>query len=279
MPAPQASIMKELARVQFMSFGIQLPTKWQQPSGQTASQQYVKAFKLDELVGIPGVPPLFMPATPNKYHTGTQKKLSEQFGTYIDGICTAICSAWSTWQTAATMAGIIINGPTAAGGMVVGPPLTPLILAQGPVSTPAEMKYTQTIATVIGTAWLQYTATIMVPGLPWYPAFAAFPSPVAPPTPNIPAPLMSLTQVAVSVGKDVLKAQMIGQHGDPDALHSKELFDSVADAFDKSFKIWQASTILNNVLGTGPIPTFAPPFVPAGPVLGGVGTMPPGGFT
>lgn len=279
MPAPQASAMQQLARAQFMSFSIKLPKDWKQPHSETAAKQYIKAFKLTELVGVPGAPPLFVPATPNKYHTGTQKKLSEQFGTYIDGICSAICSAWSQWQGLATMAGIIVNGPTATGGQVVGPPWMPLIMASGPKATPAELKYTTTIATVISNAWLQYTATIKVPGLPWYPAFAAFPSPMAPPTPNIPAPLMSLTQVPVSVSKDVLKGQMIGQHGDPEALHSKELFDAVSDAFDKTFKIWQGSTILNNVLGTGPIPTFAPPFVPAGPVLGGVATMPPGGFT
>jgi hypothetical protein len=44
------------------------------------------------------------------------------------------------------------------------------------------------------------------------------------------------------------------------------------------FKVWQASTMVTQVMGTGPVPTFAPPYVPAGPVLGGVGTMPPGGF-
>jgi hypothetical protein len=71
---------------------------------------------------------------------------------------------------------------------------------------------------------------------------------------------------------------MIGLLADPKALHHKELFDCVADAFDKCFKIWQGATQVTNVLGTGPIPTFAPPFVPAGPVLGGVGTMTPGGF-
>jgi hypothetical protein len=27
------------------------------------------------------------------------------------------------------------------------------------------------------------------------------------------------------------------------------------------------------------VPTFAPPYVPVGPVLGGIGTMTPGGLT
>jgi hypothetical protein len=36
--------------------------------------------------------------------------------------------------------------------------------------------------------------------------------------------------------------------------------------------------MVTNVLGTGPVPTFAPPYVPVGPVVGGVGNMTPGGF-
>ena len=37
--------------------------------------------------------------------------------------------------------------------------------------------------------------------------------------------------------------------------------------------------MVTNVIGTGPVPTFAPPYVPGGPVVGGVGSMPPGGLT
>jgi hypothetical protein len=146
------------------------------------------------------------------------------------------------------------------------------------MGTPQEAKYSNAIAQVIGTGWLSYTASIRVPGLPWYPAFAAFPGPMAPPTPNVPVPVAALTQVAVSVSKQALKGQMIGALADPEAFHHKELFESVADAFEKCFQIWQTATQVTNVLGTGPIPTFAPPFVPVGPVVGGIGTMTPGGF-
>ena len=33
--------------------------------------------------------------------------------------------------------------------------------------------------------------------------------------------------------------------------------------------IWKASTMISGVMGTGPVPTFAPPFVPVGPVVAG----------
>ncbi len=141
-----------------------------------------------------------------------------------------------------------------------------------------QAKYSMTIANVIGTGWLSYTSTIKVTGMPWYPAFAAVPSPVAPPVPNVPCPVIALTQVTTTVSASIMKQQMIGQLGDPKAQYHKELFDAITSAFEKVFQIWQASTMVGNVMGTGPVPTFAPPYVPVGPVVGGVGTMMPGGF-
>jgi len=281
MPAPQSSIMKQLARLKFSGNGLMVPDKWKTPSGDPGAKHYGDAFKPSEKSTSPDptAPPLFTPHSLNKYHTDTQKKLTQIFGSYLDGINDAICSAWGQWQTAAIMTGVMINGPVASLGQVVGPPLTPLILASGPKASPAELKYTTTIANVIGTAWLSYTATIKVPGLPWYPAFAAMPSPMAPPTPNIPTPVIALTQVTASVSAATMKAQMIGQHGDPQAQYHKELFDAVCDAFEKSFLQWQTTTMVTNVLGFGPVPTFAPPVTPVGPVVAGTGNMPPGGFT
>jgi hypothetical protein len=279
MPAPQASAMQQLARLKFTSFNLKVPQNWQNPSGDPGAKHYGDAFKPEEKTSTPGMPPLFQPATLNKYHTDTQKMHIAKVGKFIDGACSAICSAWSQWQSMATMVGVVIAGPTASVGQIVGPPLTPLILASAPKATPMEMKYSNAIANVIGTGWLTFTATVKVAGMPWYPAFAAVPSPVAPPMPNIPCPFAALTQVPVSISKDVLKMQMVGMLADPMAPFHKELFESIADAFEKSYNLWKVSTLVTNVLGTGPVPTFAPPYVPVGPVVGGVGTMTPGGFT
>jgi len=280
MPAPQASVMQALAKMRFRSFAIHLPTDWREPSGDPAGWQYRAAFQPAELAALPPPfpPALFMSASANKYHCDTARHVSDGFTAYIDGVCSAVCAAWSQWQSIATMTGVVINAVTAAAGQVAGPLLMPLIMASAPKSTPMELKYSNAIALAVSTGWLSYTATIKVPALPWYPAFAAVPSAVAPPTPNIPSPVAALAQVTVPVSKAVLKAQMIGNFAYPTALHHSEFFDSIADAFEKCFQIWQTSTMVTNVMGTGPVPSFAPPFVPVGPVVGGVGNMPPGGF-
>ena len=273
-------MMKMLARTKFISFNLKVPSNWKDPDD---AGQYSDALKGgNATVGIPdlGTPPgpLFTPVQTNKHHCDIQKMHNEKFGAFIDKTCDAICSAWSQWQTAATMVGVVIAGPIASGGQVVGIPWAPLIMATGAIATPMELKYTTTIANVLGTAWLSYTASIKVAGMPWYPAFAAFPGPIAPPMPNVPAPLMALIQVPASLQVPLLKMQMVGQLGDPMAPFHAQLFESICDAFNKCFTVWQSTTMVTNVLGTGPIPVFAPPYVPVGPVVGGVGTMTPGGF-
>ena len=281
MPAPQATAMKQLARLAFSQNNLKVPDGWTKPSGDPAGQHYDDAFSASEKMTTPAMtqPPLFTAQSMNKYHTDVQKMLTSKVGSYIDGITSAICSAWAQWQGSAALTMVIINGPTAVGGQVAGPPLTPLILSTAPKASPNELKYSNAIATTIGTAWLAYTASIKIlPPLPWYPAFTAFPGPIAPPMPNLPSPLMALTQVPASLAPAAMKGQMIGLLGDPQAMYHKELFGAVCDAFDKCFKIWQGATQVTNVLGTGPIPTFAPPYVPVGPVVGGVGNMTPGGF-
>src|SRR5262245_51286759 len=126
MPAPQAAMMKQLARLDFAQKGITVPVGWKQPQGK-AGEQYVKAFHPSELshVPLPSPPALFRAATPNKYHVDAQKELSNNFGKFIDETCEAICHAWEAWQKAATPVGVIVNGPVAAGGNVVGPPWLP----------------------------------------------------------------------------------------------------------------------------------------------------------
>ena len=281
MPAPQSSIMKQLARLKFSGNNLMVPDQWKAPSGDPDEAHYRLAFKPSEKSSTPDptVPPLFKPHTLNKYHTDIQKGLTKAFGDYLDGISEAICSAWGTWQSAAVMTGVLINGPVASLGQVVGPPLTPLILASGPKKSPSELKYTNVVANVIGPAWLAYTATIKIPGLPLYPAFSAVPSPVAPPTPNIPTPVIALTQVTTAVSAQTMKMQMMSQLGDPKAQYHKELFDAICDAFEKCFLQWQGTTMVTNILGFGPVPTFAPPVAPVGPVVAGTGNMTPGGFT
>ncbi len=270
--------MSQLARMNFTAFNLKVPQNWRDPQGDPAAAHYRDAFKPEEKMGVPGLPPLFQPATMNKYHVDTQKQHIATVGAFLDGITSAICTAWATWQAAATMSGILINGPTASLGALMGPPMAPLIFANGPKTTPNLLKYTNVVASVIGSAWTLFTATVKFPGLPLFPALAAFPGPMAPPTPGVPVPFAALTQVPAAITANVLKAQMIGQLGDPQAPFHKELFGSIAAAFEASYNLWTVSCMVNVLSTVSPIPTFAPPYVPVGPVVGGSAVLMPGGL-
>lgn len=268
MPAPQKDMLSQIAKANFISKSIKLPMDWTSPD-----DQYNEAFQDDEKSVTPNPPTtLFQQATLNKYHVDTAKTIGDQFADFIDDICGAICDGIDKWMKMATIVGVIINGPVGVlkPGCVIGPPLMPLILATAPKSKPQELKYSQAIAGAFDSLWKPWHLGLS--GILTYPLFAAFPGPVAPPTPNVPLPLIAFSSSGESgLSPSSLKKIMAINLADPKALHATDLFDSISRAFNTVFQIFKTSTIVQNVLGTGPVPTFAPPFVPAGPVVGGIG--------
>jgi hypothetical protein len=273
MPAPQKSMLAQLAKINFMSKGINLPMEWSQPG-----EQYSDAFKPSEITAAPNSPMnLFRDATLNKYHVDTAKNVGDQYEKYIDGICGAICDAIDKWMKMTMITSALINGPVGMvlPGSFVGPPLMPLILATAPKNTPQEMKYSNAIASALGTLWQVWQTGLM--GTLMYPAFAAFPGPMAPPMPNVPLPLIAFSSPGESgLSPSTLKITMDANLADPKAQHASDLFDAIAKAFNTVFQVFKASTMVQNVLGMGPIPTFVPPFVPVGPVLMGTVIPTPG---
>ena len=232
-------------------------------------------------VGTPlSVPPaLFLSASNDPADVDFQRKVSDEFSRYIDGIVAAIVAAHGVWRSQAFLSGLVINGPTASGGRLKGPPLESLILAQGPQAGVfgSAAAYTRAIATGIQKCWSQWQDSVTVPGLPWYPSFAAFPGPQAPPTPNVPSPLVALP--SPFVGKvttpNDMKREMTTTLGTA-GPYSDQLFDAVASGVATAVQMWLPSQMVTNVLGKGPIPVYGPPYVPVGPVVMGDNIATPG---
>lgn len=212
---------------------------------------------------------------------GASQKLKgpsgKEFESYIEGICAAICEAHNQWRKQASFKGLLINGPTAIGGRLEGPGLEALIAAKAPKAglegwTP---KYNKAIATALGAAWKEYQQSFSVPGLSWYPSFAAVPNKMAPPTPNKPTPLSSCTNNLGILSPSTLKTRMASALGAP-GPGSAELFEAVATAFRSAVQMWLSTQQVTNVLAKGSVPTHAPPYVPVGPVVGGDNIAAPG---
>lgn len=193
---------------------------------------------------------------------------------FIGPMCSAIGNGLRTWQSQTRLTGVTVMALTATGGRLVGPPLEPFILAQVPRGWEP---YGRPIAAGLHNQIRSFCDEVRVPGMPWYPAFAAFPGPMAPPMPNVPSPLMALSGSAVRhMKEDAIASAIIGKVGNPKPPCCNEVAKAIAAGVDKAFQLWVASTIVTMVMGRGPVPTFAPPVCPVGPVVGGSAEGQPG---
>jgi len=261
MPAPNAEMLSKLAKCNFISKRINLPIDWSEPGS-----QFPDAFKEKERTTTPNSPlTLFKESSLNKYHVETAKEISDLISEYIEGVTRAVCKGIDFWMKMAIVAGVSINGPIGLilPGCIAGPLISPVIFAKAPKKSAQETKYSSAIANAIGKSWQSWH--IGLTGVLSYPLFALSPSPIAPPTPNVPLPLIALTSVGeIELSPKILKQSMETNFADPKSLHSSDIFDAVSKSVNTVFQTFKMTTVIQGVMGTGPVPSF-----PAGPVIGG----------
>lgn len=163
-----------------------------------------------------------------------------------------------------------VNGPMLMVTKIdPGPPnlniLTNLLVADG-----IEQAVAQAFATTFSNAYRAWALDYRG-AFPAFPSFAAFPGPVAPPTPNVdmslvvgtsPAGIKAMSATELEASTRALLGARVNEPGATDAI--KQLSMSMA----AQFLTWTTTQPIF-VLGTGPVPTYAPPYVPVGPVVGG----------
>jgi hypothetical protein len=200
----------------------------------------------------------------------TQAQVSDELSKYIAAISHAIVVAHDNWRQRAALKGVLINGVTAMGGSVSGPLLSEMLIPFGPSQGlwGNAAAYTAAIGNGLASAWREWEQSVRVPGLMWYPSFAAVPAPQAPPVPNIPTPLSQLGSASGLLSSEYLSS-VISAKLARQGPYSDPLFKSVADGFSKIVAAWMPTQMVANVLGRGPVPVFAPPYVPVGAVVGG----------
>lgn len=217
-----------------------------------------------------GVLALVQPASRSPADLQLQAQVSDELSKYITAISRAIVAAHDNWRQRAFLRGVQISGITAMGGSVSGPSLAEVLGPGGPSQGlwNNAAAYTAAISNGLASAWKEWEQTVRVPGLNWYPTFAAVPGPQAPPIPNIPTPMSQLTWSPVALSADHM-TMLISRSLAKPGPYSEQLFASVADGFSKSVAGWLPTQMVVGVLGKGPVPSFAPPYVPVGSVMGG----------
>ncbi len=220
-------------------------------------------------------------ATTGSAASDTGELSNADFHGMIAPLFDAIELAVDQWKLQAHFQNITVNAISAIGarGCLTGPEIAPLMrfspqLAQLLASNASapQKAICNGIIDGLSTCFAQWQDNVTVPGLPWYPAFAAFPGPVAPPMPNVPMPLITCISdnlTAITVGNTLKNTITQGLPAPQQTSQIIEFVGRFSDAVAMGFSNWLPSSQVMLVLGKGPVPTFAPPYVPVGPVLGG----------
>ena len=182
------------------------------------------------------------------------------------------------WIGRARIRGGRVNGPSAhlTPGSLVSDGNIESKVVQKLIGSQVPAEISRALAKELAAAWNDWAAGFQIYIPSAYPSFAAFPGPVAPPTPAAtgPVPLWN----GSSIGEAGLKASILEHKlGSAVKLHvgkaiggpPEQALKSLANWVESSFVEWKSLTRLVGVMGQGPIPAFAPPYVPVGPVIMG----------
>ncbi len=271
---PSIMPIKILGHVKFSSHMLKLPpdSEWQQPQGNPAAQQYNDALDPAEKIAIPKVfPPYFLPQNMQKYHMDACNDIGKITKDFQDTMIDAVKFAHDMWRLSAGFQNLKVMAVSAIGtpGCLKGPSLESLIktapMCAAMMGNAATLR--DAIAKGVSDCFKKWQDQVTVPGLPWYPAFAAFPGPM----PLITCVSAQMAQITVpKFMNDAMVGALSSSHKQKDVadIHVA-LFDSIATVLSLAFLTWLPSQQVMLVMGMGPIPTFAPPFVPVGPVVNG----------
>jgi hypothetical protein len=193
----------------------------------------------------------------------------------FDPVAGAIQSAFDLWRQAARFADIMIQGPLAIGrpGCLSGPRIEPYILSQAPrLAAPGEEEaFLTAVAQTVSDRFADWQDQVTVPALPWYPMFAAWPGPMAPPFPNTPFPLGACVSAGLAgvASAAALAATILDRLPAPLRPKWQGRARLVAVETSGMFVRLLVSRQVMNVLGEGPAPTFSPHTKPVAPVIDG----------
>ena len=192
----------------------------------------------------------------------------ENWQKWLNGAKSGVTTAVAVWTNVAKLKGVHVNAGMATGGRIRGSFSSALVSAMV-AGQGAPGNVSSAFGAATAAAWSGWTRRVMVPGLPWYPSFTSWPGPMAPPMPNTPSPLLAIAPGAFINPGSISSSIMGSLDENASDEGAAEAVQQFAQWLSLSFIIWAASSQVMLVMGQGPVPTFAPPYIPVGPVVGG----------
>ena len=272
--------MEQIADAVFVAQRKMLPPDWQQPQGQ-AGDQYRDAFEPSEHMAVPQPMCYFWAASTNKLHVDAAKDIGGSMKSFCHDMLGGFKKALDLWRAQAKFQNLRIMAVSAIGspGCLSGSSIESNIKNFSlPTASGNEKKWRDAVAKGLADSFKSWQDGVMIPGLPFYPAFAAFPGPYGPPMPNVPFPLITCPSSGLAkMTPATLKQAMCSNFSldDPDDQFGA-LAQAIGTAVAAAFLAWLPMQQIMMVMGKGSIPTFAPPWVPVGPVIAGDNIATPG---
>lgn len=180
------------------------------------------------------------------------------------------------WILKSRVAGGAIQGPNAelTPGSLTSEVNFEQSIQQAMVAAGAPAEISRVLARELWSAWKEWADgfRMTLPGA--FPKFAAFPGPQAPLTRSA-QPTYSLA-MGSSSGEHRLQASTLQTRlmttlrraAGKEAIGMEKELVRLTGWVESSFREWKASAQIMGLTGKGPVPTFAPPYVPVGPVVG-----------
>lgn len=237
-----------------------------------------------------GIVTYFRTQDPHTYYFSTAAGMTLTYKNMIYTLIDAVEYAFNLWRPSLGFSKIKINGPVAVGSKGClgsnGADFEKIFMSYpGHASIKGKnyLKWREAVGKGVNKCLKKYIDGVTVTGAPWYPAFAVFPGPVAPPMPNVTWPLIACPSngIADITVMTKLKKAMLNEFDSGlaekchDDIH-ESVFEAIATCLSVGFLIWVSTQMVNLVMGTGQIPSFAPPVVPGGPVVNGQNIPAPG---
>lgn len=267
--------MNPLCDLKFVANNKKLPIEWKQPQGDPDAGQYNDSMDPPQHNAIPEPMCYFWTQSTNEHHVNSCKDVGSSFKDLAHAMLDGFKSALDLWRVQAKVKDLKVNAVVALGtpGCLDGPSIESNIKNMSlPAASGNEKTWRDAIAKGLSKNFKDWADKVTVPGLPFYPAFAAFPSPMAPPMPNVPFPLIACPSAGMAkMTPAQLKSAMVDafSHDDDDDDQFAAMADSIGTAVAAAFIAWLPTQMIMNCMGKGPIPSFAPPYVPVGPVVMG----------
>lgn len=296
---PSVNFFKVLADLSVASKQHKMPPQdsWKSPivKGKQEREDYVRGVGMGkwgpQYPAADGIVSYFATQDPMSYHFDTANAVTKYYKSFIHTMIDAAKYAFDLWKPTLNVKDLMINGPVAVGKKgclsATGDYFTFFKSYPGHAKHAGAKHYNawrDAVGQGLKDSLKKYTDGVTIPAAPIYPAFAAFPGPVAPPIPNVPWPLIACPSTGLKeiIDPQALKKSMLSKlkgsikDKSADKMH-ETVMEAIANTTSLGFLIWVSTQQINLVMGMGNIPTFAPPLVPVGPVLNGKSLPMPGG--